>query len=433
MSKKIKLIGFLVLGVAANLSMGSGLWASSFYQYVTTLPPKADLPPAMPPHDAEQAKPAPMHRAEEGSPNSSEMNCSECEETYPVAYSPSSTGLCCDFGAHLEVNFLYWYARETNLSYALGLTEQPEIAGSDVLMFGAREVKHLDTSWDPGVRVGLGMQSCCGEFDFAFTWTWLKNSQSNTFSVPLFNSDIQNEVGSTFIIVPWMNQSFHRGGFALWDTVKAKWEFKINQFDIEVGRKYWTGCSFSLRPFAGVRAAFWDTDFRVTSSRQNPISLSTAVSKDEFDNDIWGVGPYLGIQPTWYLTNCFAIYGGADIAVLWGKQSSDKTERIINGIDSGEPANIDYRNRYSSDYYLMTPQLNAEIGIHLETMLCDCRFRTSLDIGFEHHILFDQNHRVQTLESLRDEVANITGFRTYAEATGNIGYGGLIIRGRFDF
>ena len=95
-----------------------------------------------------------------------------------------------------------------------------------------------------------------------------------------------------------------------------------------------------------------------------------------------------------------------------------------------------YSNESKSKFAQMNAMLDLAIGLRWEENWCCDQYRSTFDIGWEHHIWFDHNHRNKTFDFLIPPSftpSTTEGFRTYAEATGNISYGGLVVRLRFDF
>lgn len=80
----------------------------------------------------------------------------------------------------------------------------------------------------------------------------------------------------------------------------------------------------------------------------------------------------------------------------------------------------------------MTPMLDAAIGLRWEETWCCDRFRTALDLGWEHHVLFNQNHRMKT-NGGEVVLAEASRFASYTEEMGDIALGGFVLRLAFDF
>lgn len=419
------------------------------------------------------------------------------------AYTPAYYDLQCDWGLFALVDFLYWYARETNLTYAArvvnqqtGSFVQPRATPSPVTVFLTNLVpesyKNLSSAWKPGFRVGLGINSSCDGWDALLDWTYYHNTKKSSTSVDDFSNSIfltLPNVDQPALMNPWLNQGFSMAALStltpatlastmipyLFDSISAKWKLNFNQIDLELGRKYWLSRCFTLRPFLGLRGAWIKTNFTVTSSRDETFSRVNSgqvvtsmtnfstLCKDRFINHNWGVGLLGGIQPNWHFTQRFILFGNVDMALLWGNGEAKKKENYTQHSFSTPPlafetttteVNILLEDSSKSNFSLLQPVLDLGIGFRWEETWCCNRFRTELDLGWEHHIWFDLNERIKTSGSmgytnivggrmlLSEEDLGIdlsgsqvatTGFQTFTEVVGNLGLGGLVVRFRFDF
>ncbi len=377
--------------------------------------------------------------------------CIDCE-----CYTPAFYDLQCDCGFFLDAEFLYWYARETNLSYGVKVKAQERtFANGEVtdptLVFAPQTYEHLSTQWDPGFRVGVGFNSGCDGWDYFLHWTYLRNRKSSSTSVPnSYSLEGDPTLASNeeeFLINPWINMSFHGlnpdSHFISFDKINAKWRFTLNVVDLELGRKYWLSRCFNLRPYAGLRGAWTRVTFRTKSFRNFESSdlIFNATFKDRFKTRNWGGGFLGGIQPTWYFCSNFALYSNFDAALIWGdfenkKKENYLSERTTNGSSVTTTTDPSYSNESKSKFAQMNAMLDLAIGLRWEENWCCDQYRSTFDIGWEHHIWFDHNHRNKTFDFLIPPSftpSTTEGFRTYAEATGNISYGGLVVRLRFDF
>lgn len=340
-----------------------------------------------------------------------------------VAYTVPFYDLQCDWGVFVDVEFLYFYARETDLAYSLTQTMVAQGPQNTNLLPSVTEVNFIKSKWDPGFRVGLGWNCPCDGWDTYLNYSWLRNSSSTSTAVdPSTNPNI---LDASSILNPWVNGA----GLLTYNKVSAKWNFRWNSIDLELGRKYWLSNCFNMRPYAGLRGAWWKTQFRTTSSLPViPTSTETVtqVDKDLFRNTAWGVGLVAGIQPAWYFCCDFALYSNLGASLIWGKTKLKKTEKY--SVPSADPtAAVDFTSSYNSTFSQMTPIVDLGLGVRWEDTWCCDRYRTTLDLGWEHHIYFDQNHRVKT--SGPTGAALLGAF----QESGNIGFGGFVLRGRFDF
>lgn len=398
--------------------------------------------------------------------NSQSTNCSEsycdpccCSNPRPCIESEAFTApfynLECDWGFNFNAEFLYWYARETNLSYAstIPMVQYRFVDPRTFITTGVGKKHSIKTDWDPGFRVGIGFNSTCDGWDYNLTWTWMQNKRTDSVSVPNFGIEIDNGFiytiigaeGQSILINPWINNTFFND-FAF-DRVKAKYDLRFNQIDLDLGRKYWLSRCFVMRPYIGLRGAWTRVTFETTSSRTTTttgIGGNVPLSRvfvDSFKTRAWGVGIIGGFEPVWYFSDCFALYGLAGTGALWGDFEVKKSESYAQEVPSDEfgTQNISYSDSGAHEHAQMTGLLDLAIGLRWERTWCCDRYRTALDLGWEHHIFFDQNHRWK-VDRYRGggtgttaEPVNWNAYTGYDEASGNLGLGGFVLRLNLDF
>ncbi|NGX59141.1 MAG: hypothetical protein KR126chlam3_00288 [Chlamydiae bacterium] len=370
-------------------------------------------------------------------------------------YTPAFYDLQCDCGFFIDGQFLYWYARETNLPYAarLILKESNAVNIDKVSLGYVKKLEHFDTKWEPGLRVGIGVNSKCDGWDYYLNWTYFHNSEKQSRKLPLdvTNPTLENEI----FLNPWLNSTnflfFSLGTptsrtFSLFNTIAAKWETRFNQIDLEIGRKYWLSRCFTLRPYAGIRGARTKTVFSEKGTRGplldeifGGVSKFFSQSTDRFKNRLWGAGFFLGLQPNWYFCRNFILYANLDGALLWGEFQSKKKESLFSsGINnSTNTIFVDLRHTSKDSFFTMSALIDLGIGLRWEKNWCCDRYRTSLDLGWEHHIWVDHGYRFKTFGTQLQDTTLSNEFavfpENYAYDVSNLIYGGLVVRLRFDF
>lgn len=401
--------------------------------------------------------------------------CVDCE-----CYVPQFYNMQCDCGFSLDLEFLYWYGRETGLSYAADIV-QTYIDGADcsgscedatpstelyAVMY-PRQFEHLNTSWDPGFRLGIGFNSSCDGWDYNLVWTWYRNTRSDATCASCACDCGSPTTDTASLINPWVNPSFSyygqfnedqnqdssMGAFLRFDRVGAYYRLRYNQIDFDLGRKYWLSKCFNMRTYAGLRGAWTHVKFETTSTVSDVGDTALPVLEcynftDQFNTRAWGVGIIAGIEPTWYFSECFGLYAKAGTGAIWGDFEVKKTEdyRGTYSTDTSPETGdlveqpICYKATSCSKHAQMTGLLDLSLGLRWESSWCYDRYRTTVDMGWEHHILFDQNHRNKLTGYYADVETTpeagepwISGFTGYEEATGNLGFGGFTLRLNFDF
>lgn len=386
--------------------------------------------------------------------------CCEC-------YVPSFNDMQCDWGLFVSADFLYWYADETDLTYAAvtqtGLRATPVALGSSfVTPAGAQDspfistidkVKHFNAKWAPGVRVGLGWRMD-GGWDLYANWTYYTNDKKHSLSTEPFTTFFPTQ-GNKGILNPWVDQGVfpYPERQIMFDSLSAKWNLVFNQVDLELGRRYWLSKCFTMRPYAGLRGAWANTRFRVSAHQDLnqvvvgldnlPAGTYITDSTDSFRNRNWGVGFIGGLQPTFYFTEEFSLYANVEGSLLWGQLNGhvrrNYTGTFTTTAGVGPTDLIDYAGKTGDKFSGMQPVMDLGVGLRWETCWCDNRYRFNLDAGWEHHVFFNYNHRVQLFQGqvFNDTVvpgaSNGRGSTTYQEVDTNLGMGGFILRARLDF
>lgn len=355
--------------------------------------------------------------------------CCEC-------YTPPFYDSAWNRGMFLSFDFLYWYARENHLAY--GVREQvvqrtPAIGEGSALVSAPNSYKQLPVHWKPGVRIGIGWNMCDG-WDFLIDWTHYKGKSRGSISGDdAFVGGIVQGARTAFSL--WTDPAFH--STLLFSKVSAKWRTVFNSIDVEMGRKYYLSECFTLRPYAGLRAVWNEAKF-VVKAEQNFTNLTPTVfgnffkARDSFHNDNWGIGMLAGFQPAFYFTKCLSFYANADVALLWGK-FDQRVRREYCNIPSTGPIPCGDAPVTTSDLFGMQPMLDLEMGFSWEIDWCDHSYALELSAGWEHHVLFDYNSRIQLFAPLSQQGATLFFDTGVQEALSDLQMGGFLLKARFSF
>lgn len=388
--------------------------------------------------------------------------CIDCE-----CYNPQYYDLQCDWGMYAFVDFLYWYARESNLEFAnrTQYTLQSDQGPNDAFILDGYIVRHhyLESKWNAGIRVGVGMNSDCDGWDVNLNWTYIDNHTSGSKSAPLVTPDTvlatnglingvnnpwASPITTTTLTVNPLTPAFTQ---VVGSRVSAKWSVIFNQLDFEFGKKYWVSKCFTLRPYTGLRGAWTHTNFHVKSFANGIESvqlgtIATIVNRNKFTNKFWGAGPLAGLQPQfvfgdWCGCGTFSLYGNLEGALIWGKfRGRNRTFYSASYLFINEEvpfASTQLANPIEKDNVSrMQGILDLGIGVRWEETWCCDRYITTIDLGWEHHYWFDFGlyHRTTAGRDI-SPFNNLfmftpTGSLNY---TTNLGLGGLVVRARLDF
>lgn len=367
--------------------------------------------------------------------------CITCEGFLPNYYD-----LECNKDLFFYGDFLYWYAREENLSPCMTVQGVGgSTSGSSVTetLLASKQANQFSTKWDTGFRVGIGLNIPHDGWDIEANFTWYHNDKKQGFNVPTFGSSefpFFPSNGEIALLDPWINPSMinHVFGEQLlqFDTVKSKWKLQFYQVDWDLGRKFWVSDAMALRAYTGARGGWFTTRFdNLATSRALFSDIFTNNSfSDQFKTSVWGAGFLAGLQPEWHFSKNFILFSNLDIALLWGKIRVRKKEDYTSFDPSGTEA-INFQNSFLSRFYKMQTVLDLAVGLRWEETWYS-RVRSYLDVGWEQHIWFDVNHRIKLGPHMFISTVGLTvnnGFQGYDELQGNLMMGGAVARLRIDF
>ncbi|HSX12187.1 MAG TPA: Lpg1974 family pore-forming outer membrane protein [Rhabdochlamydiaceae bacterium] len=368
--------------------------------------------------------------------------CINCECYTPAFYESNG----CDNGLFITADFLYWYGKETNLAYASKEMTVPQSIGSTGSIIVQEKTKHLGAKWAPGFRVGIGMETDCDGWDYYLNYTWYHSKKTDETSVAsnfgTSASPFNPLVGQEALLSPWININIANGSTAtfftpyLFNRISAEWKLTLNDLVFELGRKFWLSKCFVMRPYAALRGAWVRRDFEVMSIRDNtPAAGALARFKSDFLDRFWGVGMELGLQPEWYFSERFAVISNFDAALLWGRFRNRKKE---DDVTQAITMPVDYHRTSSNIFSKMQAIFDLMVGFRWdETWACN-RYRTALDIGWEQHFWLNFSNMIRQSNTFL--VSGVfgagtfqSGSQSFTENQGDLIFGGLTVRFRFDF
>jgi len=330
-----------------------------------------------------------------------------------------------------DAEFLYWYATTTNLAYATKYTvfSQGNATNPSARFVGPEKIYEPQWNWDGGVRLGIGVITNHDGWDVYSNWTWTYNScfeSINVQSYPVNDlTSLQNPIGTEALASPW----FSDGTNSNFDSIQTRWSILLNQFDLELGRKFWISPRLVLRPFGGLRGHWSRMFFKV---RGNYDSIGLGANARLFQETarrtqkFWAVGLLGGLQSNWYINRNWSVFINWAFSLLYGPFDI-KTHLQSFGFNSHnqEISNFDQRFNHD-DIYALQSVYDLAVGIHWELPIYDSAYKVSFDAGWESHLYPGYNH-------LDANVSASSNGATYLPAEGDLTLSGLVLRGQFEF
>ncbi len=271
--------------------------------------------------------------------------------------------------ATLSADLLIWKLREGS-SENWGQLIAPSGENQPV------ELLEVPFNWQAGFRVGLGYHYSQCAWDTQLDYTKYRTQKishvtANTggiYSAFLANFYVNNANGANF------GPNYHNAGI--------QWTFSYQTLDLEIGRSFNFDSILKLRPKIGVRAAIINQD--IDTDWQNPtVATNFICATENLKNHFWGVGPYIGLDTTWF------IYGNAEQGIhLFGNALSGLLSghwRFEDNFENDASLSI---NIYSDNINTAAAMATGQFGIQWLGYILDKQLRIRL--GYEAQVWFNQ-------------------------------------------
>jgi hypothetical protein len=281
---------------------------------------------------------------------------------------------CAHYGkGFISADLLYWRAFEGGFNDSLPIEDADYVSSNGNIIAIFREKnKHPRFNWNAGFQLGTGYEFASG-WDIALFWTHF-HSQASRHQ--------KNDDGLKI-------------------DYKNRWKLNFEVVDAIFGHHFKKGAIFTWTPFAGLRGAKIEQKFRSnfvnradsysessltifsysmpTGYLTDVLTTSTMHSKQKF----FGMGPVAGVELSWDLGWGFSVSARGSVAGLYGyfRVKSNELDEIPGVID------LTHVRKYLETIQAI---VDAELCISWHTCFWGCNLR--LQVGYEHHGYFNQNH-----------------------------------------
>lgn len=289
-------------------------------------------------------------------------NCFSCQPCQPC--QP-----CCGGKGFVSAEFIWWRAFERGLDtcFPTDVSDSVRSDGKVVSTFSGKD-RDPHFEWNPGFRIGAGLEFDCSKWFIADTYTHLHSRA---------HSD--------------RHDSSYNGN-------DLRWNLHYDALDVMLGYDSDLCSGFALRPFIGLRAARIDQKLHINAfpGSTSTFSSTSSSSLDLFvvPNDLVsiekrnkerfrGLGPLLGVEAEWNVGCDLSVYASASVSWLYG----NFRVRLFESNEFTDAVDI-CRERKHLDACLGSA--DASIGIRWQQCFCN-NTKFILQVGLEHHRYFDYN------------------------------------------
>lgn len=205
-----------------------------------------------------------------------------------------------------------WWATNYGLPVSIIITGNQD----DTLTYG--RVLRTHTKFSPGVRLGLGGNLDYDGWDLQAFWTYYYNTE---------NRSIPSGIGQ-----------FRSTKISSYPQLRLTY----NTADLELGATHGISRHLAFRPFAGVRGAWL---YQLHHQRIDHAGESNSNIPLKIVEDIWAVGPRMGLNMIWDCKKGFHILANMSGSLLYGVSKGQlagvlPVDSSVVGIDLGHNVHI---------------------------------------------------------------------------------------------
>lgn len=285
----------------------------------------------------------------------------------------------------ITAEFIWWRASQAGLGYAFSGVAPAAAGAAPVVEASTGRVKTPKFKYEPGFKVGFGVKSCHDGWDIYARYTWL---QEHNVSSKLNFTDADSLVQSNFTFPEGNN-----GDVTVFPTeAQANWRFNFNVLDLELGRNFYVSRYVTLRPFTGLKFAW----FRNRLNLENEAITATAPAiagiaaggniYSDMKQHMFGVGIRAGINSVWYMAKHWGIYGDFAATALWSDYKIKRVDTTQTALANVDSFNVKYKEK------TITPVIELGLGLRYDTTFHNDDFMFMLQAGWEEQIYMDQLH-----------------------------------------
>lgn len=292
--------------------------------------------------------------------------------------NPSSRPNIARARLNVSGDFLYWFAEEDGLEYAV-----VQKSASATVAPAKSDVKQFSIDWQPGFRIGLGYRLPHDSWNLNAEWTRFYGSDHG--------SSFKRNSSDDLLAVPYVqignNAATANGTRFIQEINKAHWKLHYNVLDFEFSRAFFLSKALSVRPFFGPRAAWIDQKVQANYVIF-PFFGITVDALVKSKNDYHAGGLRLGSDLDFYFTKYFSIFGEASGSLLYGH-----FDTWTRAYFSAPVANIENRRILDADNSSNRLRSNLELrgGVKGHIPLFNNKAELTLAVTYDMSIWFSQN------------------------------------------
>jgi len=304
----------------------------------------------------------------------------------------------------LNVDYLYWYAKQEGNSYAatgaaitVPGTLDPNTGLTPTALSTPGKIYSPKGKMQSGFKVGAGIEFSYDRWNLNAEYTYLRSKTSssvsskdlNTGILPLFSYTPNNSILS----LTTYNTNLGAQGYVA--KASSYWSLSYNLLTLELSRQLLCSEKTSLIPHFGLAGTQQTQHFNAYYDVNSLEELTSTIGSNSvyFLQKMYGIGPRFGLDGTWKFAKHFGTFIETGCSLLWSYFRANASSYDTNTIN--DYSNVMIGNQTYKPHTLV-PMCQMIIGLEGDYSYCG-RYALNVRAGWESQFWFFQNQHAATI------------------------------------
>ena len=306
----------------------------------------------------------------------------------------------------VTAQFIWWKVFQEGLNYALtGIRANP---GTTLSGTGTEHTP--DFGWEPGFKVGLGVNLPHDGWDIYAQYTWIQSHHNDDRAT---SADANMQEG-------FLLGALTTSANLIRNITEARthWDLNFNVLDLEFGRNFYVSEFLTLRPFGGLKFTWqdqdWDSSFTAEEVGVDNIQPGTSgFVRSKQDHDTWGVGIRTGLNGSWFFTKNWSLFANTALSAMWTDYDIDRKDSFHpNSVSNGTTALNVHRDEHS-----IRAVTEFQLGLKGEWWFSNDDYHLAVSAAYEQQVWINYGSYIFVIN----------------DADNDLSFHGLTVKARFDF
>lgn len=334
-------------------------------------------------------------------------------DCYPPVYNaPANVDLCSGWNVFATGSAIYWHASQDYMD--AGRTAEFSLISGSIPSPQSATV-YPDFSYNPGFKVGLGLDTGFDYWTAQFQYTWYHHEMNHsTGAVP-------SSLGTgtkIYLINDWFNSLTTSSPPQEILQIQNEWKLHLDQLDLLFTNPLYGDNKGILYHYCGFRSLFIRQSYDIEA-----VSVDAALPVSSHNHSqSWSFGPQVGIGAHGLYKWGARVEGNMKFSLLYTRYTKLYHSENDQGVGDVSPI-----AGSMAPYGCLRPNSEFGVGLGWGSYFADNRLHFDLAARYDFMIIWNQNMMRQNVASLQD---NNVG---YADAAGNLYLHGLTVDLCFNF